>query len=63
MSPGATDVTEIRRTRTTVDATPYFVEYGDNTWAAADDVFTESNAYMLMGSIRLDGGFGMTVHD
>jgi hypothetical protein len=30
---------------------------------AAADVFTESNAFMLMESIRLDGGFGMTVHD
>ncbi|MFD7607316.1 MBL fold metallo-hydrolase [Streptomyces mirabilis] len=80
--------TEIRRALTTVDATPYFVKYGNNTWAAvktyldeviavasrpvvtkytgtlaAADVFTESNAFMLMESIRLDGGFGMTVHD
>jgi hypothetical protein len=79
---------EIRRALGTVDATPYFVKYGNNTWAAvktyldeviavasrpvvtkytgvlaAADVFTESNAFMLMESLRLDGGFGMTVHD
>ncbi|WP_026178111.1 MBL fold metallo-hydrolase [Streptomyces hokutonensis] len=80
--------TEIRTALTTVDATPYFVKYGNNTWAAvktyldeviavaarpvvrkytgvlaAADVFTESNAFMLMESMRLDTGFGMTVHD
>ncbi|WP_043679493.1 MBL fold metallo-hydrolase [Streptomyces xylophagus] len=80
--------TEIRKALTTVDGTPYFVKYGNNTWAAvktyldeviavaarpvvqkytgvlaAADVFTESNAFMLMESMRLDGGFGMTVHD
>jgi glyoxylase-like metal-dependent hydrolase (beta-lactamase superfamily II) len=30
---------------------------------AATDVFTQSNAFNLMESLRLDSGFGMTIHD
>jgi glyoxylase-like metal-dependent hydrolase (beta-lactamase superfamily II) len=71
----------------TVDPTPYFVKYGDNSWAAvrgyldacaaataapviekytgllaAADVFTESTAFHVMQSVRLDLGYGSQVH-
>jgi len=71
----------------TVDPTPYFVKYPDNSWAAvkgyldavtaataapviekytgviaAVDVFTESTAFWVMESVRLDLGYGSQVH-
>ena len=71
----------------TVDPTPYFVKYGENSWAAvkgyldevtaataapviekytgvlaAVDVFTESTAFWVMESVRLDLGYGSQVH-
>ncbi|HEV3353285.1 MAG TPA: MBL fold metallo-hydrolase [Acidimicrobiales bacterium] len=71
----------------TVDPTPYFVKYPDNSWAAvkgyldavtattaapviekytgvlaAVDVYTESTAFWVMESVRLDLGYGSQVH-
>jgi glyoxylase-like metal-dependent hydrolase (beta-lactamase superfamily II) len=71
----------------TVDPTPFFAKYGNNSWAAvktyldavsehaaapvirkytgvlaAADVFTASNALIILESIRLDLGFGSQVH-
>ena len=71
----------------TVDPTPYFVKYPDNSWAAvkgyldalgaaaaapviekyrgliaAADVYTESTAFWVMQSVRLDLGYGSQVH-
>ena len=77
----------IRTALDTLDPTPYFVKYGENTWAAvkgyldaladtaaapvietykgvlaAADVFTASTAFWVMESIRLDLGYGSSVH-
>jgi glyoxylase-like metal-dependent hydrolase (beta-lactamase superfamily II) len=71
----------------TVDPTPYFVKYGENSWAAVKgyldalgaataapviekytgviagaDVYTESTAFWVMQSVRLDLGYGSQVH-
>ena len=76
-----------RKAIVSVDPTPYFVKYGQNSWAglkglldeiartaakpvidkytgrlAAADVFTESTAFQVMQSIRLDLGHGAYVH-
>jgi glyoxylase-like metal-dependent hydrolase (beta-lactamase superfamily II) len=82
------DIAESSRTAIdTVDPTPYFVKYGENSWAAvkgyldavtaataepviekytgvlaAVDVFTESTAFWVMESVRLDLGYGSQVH-
>jgi len=82
------DIAESSRTAIdTVDPTPYFVKYPDNSWAAvkgyldavtvataapviekytgvlaAVDVFTESTAFWVMESVRLDLGYGSQVH-
>jgi hypothetical protein len=58
-----------------VDPTPFFAKYSENVWAglkgyldeiartaAAADVFTESVAFQVMQSIRLDLGYGSWVH-
>ena len=70
-----------------VEPTPYFVKYAENSWAAvkgyldavtaaaappvierytgmlaAMDVFTESTAFWVMESVRLDRGYGSQVH-
>ena len=77
----------VRTALATVDPTPYFTRYGNNTWAAAKtyldavadhaaapvinkytgvlaaaDVFTASNAFIILESIRLDLGYGSQVH-
>ena len=77
----------VRTALATVDPTPYFTRYGNNTWAAvktyfdavtdyaaapvinkytgvlaAADVFTASNAFIILESIRLDQGYGSQVH-
>jgi len=76
-----------RRAIDTVDPTPYFVKYADNSWAAvrgyldacaaataapvvkkylgvlaAVDVYTDSTAFWVMQSVRLDLGYGSQVH-
>jgi len=82
------DIAESARTAIdTVDPTPYFVKYPDNSWAAvkgyldavtaataapviekytgvlaAVDVYTESTAFWVMESVRLDLGYGSQVH-
>ena len=70
-----------------VDPTPFFIRYGNNSWAAvktfqaaqvafatapvikkytgvlaAADVYTDSTAFHILESIRLDQGFGSQVH-
>jgi glyoxylase-like metal-dependent hydrolase (beta-lactamase superfamily II) len=83
-----TDIADnVRTALATVDPTPYFTRYGNNTWAAAKtyldavadyaaapvinkytgvlaaaDVFTASNAFIILESIRLDLGYGSQVH-
>jgi glyoxylase-like metal-dependent hydrolase (beta-lactamase superfamily II) len=72
---------------TAVDPTPFFVKYGNNSWAAvkeyqaaqvayaiapvvkkytgvlaAADVYTDSTAFIILESIRLDLGVGSQVH-
>jgi len=82
------DIAESSKTAIdTVDPTPYFVKYGENSWAAvkgyldavaaaaaapviekytgviaAVDVYTESTAFWVMESVRLDRGYGSQVH-
>ena len=82
------DIVESSRTAIdTVDPTPYFMKYGDNSWAAVKgyldavaaataapviekytgviagaDVYTESTAFWVMQSVRLDLGYGNQVH-
>jgi hypothetical protein len=54
----------------TVVPTPHFVKYGGNGWAAVKgyldapgaDVYTESTAFWVMQSVRLDLGYGSQVH-
>jgi glyoxylase-like metal-dependent hydrolase (beta-lactamase superfamily II) len=83
-----TDIADnVRTALATVDPTPYFAKYGNNSWAAvktyldalsdyaaapvirkytgvlaAADVFTASNAFVILQSIRLDIGHGSVVH-
>jgi glyoxylase-like metal-dependent hydrolase (beta-lactamase superfamily II) len=83
-----TDVADnVRTAMATVDPTPYFTKYGNNSWAAvktyldavadyaaapvirkysgilaAADVFTASNAFIILESIRLDAGEGSQIH-
>ena len=83
-----TDIADnVRTALATVDPTPYFTRYGNNSWAAvktyfdaladyaaapviakytgvlaAADVFTASNAFIILESIRLDLGYGSQVH-
>ena len=83
-----TDIADnVRTALATVDPTPYFTKYGNNSWAAvktyfdaladyaaapviakytgvlaAADVFTASNAFIILESIRLDLGYGSQVH-
>ncbi|MCZ0991581.1 MBL fold metallo-hydrolase [Streptomyces diastatochromogenes] len=77
----------VKAALTHVDPTPFFVKYGDNTWAAvkeyqsaqtkyaadpvirkytgvlaAADVYTQSTAFVILESIRLDLGIGSQVH-
>ena len=82
------DLSESARTAIdTVDPTPYFVKYPDNSWAAVRgyldacaaataapvvkkytgllagvDVYTDSTAFWVMQSVRLDLGYGSQVH-
>jgi glyoxylase-like metal-dependent hydrolase (beta-lactamase superfamily II) len=83
-----TDIADnVRTALSTVDPTPFFAKYGNNSWAAvktyldavseqaaapvvakytgvlaAADVFTASNAFSILESIRLDLGFGSQIH-
>src|SRR6266699_5983153 len=69
-----TDIADnVRTALATVDPTPYFTRYGNNAWAAvktyldavadaAADVFTASNAFIILESIRLDLGYGSQIH-
>ncbi len=83
-----TDIEDnVRTALASVDPTPYFAKYGNNTWAgvkgyldavsdyaaapvirkytgvlAAADVFTASNAFVILQSVRLDLGYGSQVH-
>jgi glyoxylase-like metal-dependent hydrolase (beta-lactamase superfamily II) len=77
----------VRTALSTVDPTPFFAKYGNNSWAAvktyldavseqaaapvirkytgvlaAADVFTASNAFVILESVRLDNGFGSVIH-
>jgi glyoxylase-like metal-dependent hydrolase (beta-lactamase superfamily II) len=77
----------VRSALSTVDPTPFFAKYGNNSWAAvktyldavseqaaapvikkytgvlaAADVFTASNAFIILESVRLDNGFGSVIH-
>jgi glyoxylase-like metal-dependent hydrolase (beta-lactamase superfamily II) len=76
-----------RKAIASLDPTPYYEKYGENSWAAvkgildetarrtaepvlakytgvlaAADVFTESVAFQVMQSVRLDLGYGSWVH-
>jgi hypothetical protein len=76
-----------RKAIDSVDPTPFYEKYGENSWAAvkglldecarrtakpvvekytgvlgAADVFTESVAFQVMQSVRLDLGYGSWVH-
>ena len=80
-------IDSIKKAIAAVDPTPYFVKYGNNSWAAvqtyqaaqvdfaaapvirkytgvlaAVDVYTASTAFMLLESVRLDGGFDSQIH-
>ncbi|MFF7189938.1 MBL fold metallo-hydrolase [Streptomyces sp. NPDC008222] len=83
-----TDIVDnVKTAMNTVDPTPYFTKYGNNTWAAvktyqdaivdyasgpvvkkytgvlaAADVYTASNAFVILESVRLDLGYGSQVH-
>ena len=77
----------VKKALVTVDPTPFFTRYGNNSWAAvktyqaaqvayasapvikkytgvlaAADVYTDSTAFHLLESIRLDLGVGSQVH-
>ena len=80
-------IDNIKKAIVAVDPTPFFVKYGNNSWAAvqtyqaaqvdlaaapvirkytgvlaAVNVYTASTAFMLLESIRLDGGFDSQIH-
>jgi hypothetical protein len=80
-------IDNIKTALVTVDPTPFFARYGNNSWAAvktyqdaqvayatapvikkytgvlaAADVYTDSTAFHILESIRLDLGFGSQVH-
>jgi glyoxylase-like metal-dependent hydrolase (beta-lactamase superfamily II) len=80
-------IENINKALVTVDPTPFFTKYGNNSWAAvktyqaaqvayasapvikkytgvlaAADVYTDSTAFHILESIRLDLGVGSQVH-
>jgi len=80
-------IDNIKKALVTVDPTPFFTRYGNNSWAAvktyqaaqvayatapvikkytgvlaAADVYTDSTAFHILESIRLDLGVGSQVH-
>jgi hypothetical protein len=80
-------IDNIKKALVTVDPTPFFTRYGNNSWAAvktyqaaqlayasapvikkytgvlaAADVYTDSTAFHILESIRLDLGVGFQVH-